>query len=535
MSEQIKTETIEAEVPATLESRPGPCDDRANPRENTGESEAPQRPCIEVIAMAYNQHGQQPRCVVDFPHGSGYRARRLVETRAFTSVKRTRDALAKAGVPLAIVPDDSTLSAIVNATPPATGMYNVQRGWSRGCDLGLIYRRGNTAYTSSGPVTVFADGPAPEPQQDGDIKNLLEALAEDRAPGTFILMAAHFASPLVHLLNCRPIVVVLSGLPVPEVQRLAMLANSAFGSKPSALHARRMETDDTLIQLVRAKSRKEAFAHARAALETRTTGGSRGSNIGGTHASVTLILATEVNSLGNLASPTPPPGCIEIHLDGSSLDAAHNPAQASPDKTACCHAGAAEAYIEALLRKLDTVIDKADTNLTNFAERYLAMAKTLQNDGAYLAAVHSFALLRYALTCGYNFDIIPRSKETAHEVMDACVMQLADHCSKRETAFERHVFDAVKKLANPGSSNHRAKFNDREVRFKTINGNELMLIDAGTFDVSVVGNLDKARVLDALRKRKLLVTNGDGAQYQARINGDRTRFYAVDAATLRAL
>ncbi|CAE6706302.1 hypothetical protein [Paraburkholderia nemoris] len=535
MSEQIKTETIEAEVPATLESRPGPCDDRAKPHENAGEAEAPQRPCIEVIAMAYNQHGQQPRCVVDFPHGSGYRARRLVETRAFTSVKRARDALAKAGVPLAIVPDDSTLTAIVNATPPATGMYNVQRGWSRGCDVGLIYRHGNTAYTSSGPIAVFADGPVPEPQRGSDTGKLLAALAEDHSPGTFILMAAHCASPLVNLLDCAPIVMIASGVSASEVERLTMLAKSAFGTKPAAQHARRKDTDDTPIQLVNVKSRKEAFAYARVQLETHTTDGNRGNSIGRAHAPVTLILTTEADAPGQLASPMPPSGCIEIHLDASSPDAANTPTQASPDLTAYRDAGAAEAYIEALLRKQESAARYADTNLPRYVERYLAMAKSLLNDGAYLAAAHSFALLRYALTCGYNFDIIPWSTETAHEVMDACVKRLADHCSKREAAFERHVFDAVKKLANPGSSNQRAKFDDREVRFKTINGNELMLIDCGTFDASVVGHLDKARVLDALRKRRLLVTNGDGAQYQARVNGDRTRFYAVDAAVLRAL
>ncbi|PLZ03038.1 hypothetical protein CY652_06915 [Burkholderia sp. WAC0059] len=536
MSDPIKPDPLDAEARGNLEPVPeSRTDDYAEQPENAGSAQAAQPPTFEMVATAYNLHGQRPCHVFDFDHGSGYHARRLVETRVFASIKRARDALVKAGVPPAVVPDDSVLAAVADKSTLVTGMYDVPCGWSRGCDVGLIYRYGNTAYASSGPIAIFADGIVPESKQSADTSKLLAALAEDRSPATFILTAAHCASLLVHLLDCRPIVVVVSSVPILEAKRLTTLAKFAFGTTLTTMHTRRKDSGDVLIQFVSEKSRKQAFAQARALLETDTKGTRHNNKTERTHAPVTLILTTETDSPGNLASPIPPPGCIEIHIDAASPDAANKPARTSPDTTASCDARAVETYIEAVVREQDAVSRNADTNLPNFVERYLAIAKSLQNEDAVSAAVDSFAVLRYALTCGHKFGIVPWSKKAADEVMDACVNQWADHRRQREMAFERQVVDAVKKLLHPGSPNHRAKFNDREVRFKTINGNELMLIDSGSFDTLVVGHLDKARVLDALRKRKLLVTNGDGAQYQVRVDGKQTRFYAIDAAVLRAL
>jgi hypothetical protein len=529
VSGEPKTDISPASV---SESVPGG-NRNAEKQENTSAAQSTRQPDVEAIATAYNPQGQQPRCVVDFNHGSGYRARRLLPVPAFASAKRARDALAKAGIPLAIASDDAMLAAIVNGPPQATGMYNVQHGWSHGCDVGAIYRYGDTAYSSSGPITVYADGLVPEPQQNSDISKLTEALMADCSLGTVIVMAIHLASPLVHLLGCKPIVIVVSGVSILEAERLAALADSAFDTTPTAIHARRKDASDALVQFVSVKSRKQAFAHAQTPLEAGATEKGRDNKIGRTHAPVTLILATETDSPRNLASPTPPPGCIEIHLGASSPDVPSETAHAPSHKAVQCKVGATKAYIEAVLRVQDAVSRNADTKLPKFVERYWGMVKGQPNDGAVSAAIHVFAVLRYALRCGSRLNILPWSGETVDRVMDASVKQWAERRRERVTAFDCHVINAVKKLANPGNPSQRATFNDREVCFNTVSGRDLMLIEPGTFDTYVVATLDKARVLDSLRKRRLLVTNGDGAQFQKRVGSGRPRFYAIDALALQ--
>lgn len=519
----------------TPTNAPTSCTDACpEPQEKSGTASAAQPPVFEMIATAYNPHGQKPHCVVEFEHGSGHRVHRLLPVHALTSDKRARDALIKAGIPPSVASAPATLAAMANEPSSPTGLYDAPRGWINGCDVGTSYRYGNTAYSSSGPITIYADGPAPEPQTNGDIRCLTKKLASNHASVTVILMAAHLASLLVHLLDHVPLVIVVSGLSAAEAERVATLANFAFGTKPTAIHARRKDADDVLVRLLNVKLRKQAFAHAQIVVEA-CKGKARDSRTTRTHAPVTLILVNETEAPGNLASPTPPPGCIEIHADAPDTEAPTVTEQVSSDENTRGEAVATTAYIEAVLRKQNAIVSNADGKLPQFFERYLGMMKGLQNEGAVLAAAHTFALLRYALTCGLKLQITPWSNIVADNAVDACVQQWAASRRQREKAFEQHVVDAVKKLLNAGSPNLRAKFNEREVRLKSINGHELMLIDSATFDASIVGTLDKARVLGALRKRRLLVTNGKGEQYQTRVDGERLRFYAIDVAALRVL
>lgn len=536
MIDEIKAEDIEAAVSTTSEPHSELCsDDRPEQQGNADSTQADLPPAFELIATAYNANGQRPHCVVEFDHPSSRRVHRLLPVHTLMSDKRARDALIKAGMPSPIAFATTTLTAIANDPPAITGLYDVPHGWGESCDFGTTYRYGNAAFSSSGPIPVYADGPVPEPQQTGDIGKLTDALGADPSPATVILVAAHLASLLVHLLDYAPLVITASGAEAPEAERLVALADLTFGTRRTALHARRSNTDESLIQFVITKSRKQAFAHAQTLLDRDATATGRDRKAHRTHAPVTLILTAEADVPGNLASPTPPPGCIEIHLDALSSDAP-TATQARLD-TAMIHATAfVAAYIEAVLRGQDAVVRNADNKLPKFVERYLSLTKGVRSENTVHAAAHAFALLRYALTCGRQFSVIPWSAEIVDAAVDACVKQWATRHRERETAFERHVIDAVKKLLNTGNSpNQRARFNDREVRLKSIGGHELMLIDSATFDVSVVGHLDKAHVLSALRKRRLLVTNGDGAQYQVRTDGGRARFYAFDTAALRAM
>ncbi|RQN40815.1 hypothetical protein [Paraburkholderia tropica] len=537
MNDQINAGMSTAEVPCNVEPATEPrAADRSEQPENAHAAQAAQRPAFEMIATAYDPHGQNPHHVSEFDHASGRRVRRLLPVHALTSDKRTRDILIKAGVPSPVASATATLTAIASNPPSATGLHDVPHGWVSGCDFGTIYRYGNTAFSSLGPINVYADGLAPEPQQNGDITQLLETLALDHTAATVILVAAHLASLLIHLLDQTPLVIVASGLPEAELQRLTVLADFMFGTRVVApLLVRRSDTDDALIQFMCSKSRKQAFAHAKIRLDASATTKTREKRIGRAHAPVTLIVTTDANVPGNLASPTPPSGCIEMYLDAPNQAAPTAITQVSSNVAVHHEAIAAVTYIQAVLLNQDKVVRNADTNLPKLIDRYLSAAAGVQNESYALSAVRSFALLRYALTCGRQYGVAPWTRGVADEVMDTCVKRWAAHHRDRETAFERRVIDAVNKLLSTGNHNQRTKFNDCEVRLKSINGHELMLIDSGTFDASVVGRLDKARVLDALRKRRLLVTNGDGSQYQVRVDGGRSRFYAIDVAALRSL
>ncbi|WP_133647765.1 hypothetical protein [Paraburkholderia flava] len=540
MADQFNIESIDAEpitpLPESV-SELTPGDDRgvAKPEGDSTDQHSSLSK-VQIVATAYKPNGRDPHFVVEFEDGAGRRVRRLVPVYACTSIKHTRVALIKAGVPASAVSDDSTVAAFVKETPSASGLYGAPHGWFHGCDTGTAYRHRDTVLSCSGPIAVYADGPIPAPLEGGDIGKLIEALAVDRSPGTAILMAAHLASPLVHLLGCNRMVIVASGASPQEVERLITLAESAFGTMPTAPYAPGKDTEGVLVEFTKVNSRSEAFAHARVVLEARTIGNRRGSRTGRTSAPVKLILATEADLPGNLASPVPPPGCIEIHLGAHGPNGQNETTQTSSNTTARFHASAAEAYIEAVLRNQDAIIRNAETRLPKFFERYQGITEVPPNADAASAVAQSFSLLRFALTCGRELKITPWTSDAAHAIMDACVSHWTDHRKQREIAFEGHVVEAVKMLASPDAPNQLTKSDGRGVRFETICGRELLLIAPAIFDSTVVCNHDKALVLEALHKRKLLVTNHHGWQYLVRIDdGSRTRFYAVDTAILRGL
>ena len=536
MSDQFNIESIDAEpippVPELAnELTPGDEGGVAKPdSDSTGQHSSLSK--VQIVATAHDLNGREPLCVIEFDHASGLRVRRLVPLNACTPIKRARAVLIKAGTPPSFVSDDATVAALVNEPPSVTGLHDVPHGWMNGCDIGNAYRRGETVFSSSGSITVYADGPVPEPKQHGDVGKLLEALAGDRSPGTAILIAAHLASPLVHLLGSSPIVIVASGAPPSEIERLATLAQSAFDTRLTALHAPRKDTDDALVDFTTAQSRSEAFAHVRIIDKARTAGSRRGSKTG-VPTPVTLILTAEADSPCNPALPMPPPGCVEIHLDALGPNAQNNVAQTSPNATSRFHAGAANTYIEASLRNQSAIARNANEKMPGFTERYLAMMKHDPSVDVETLTANSFALMRFALMCGKKFGIVPWDGNAADTVMDACVARWVDHRQQHETTLEGHVVDAVKKLAMPGSPNQQVKSDGRKVRFETINGRELLLIAPDIFNSAIVGLHDKRRVLGILLMRELLVTNGDGNQYLVRIDGNRSRFYAIDRAALK--
>ncbi|RQQ31937.1 hypothetical protein DF148_20620 [Burkholderia stagnalis] len=210
-------------------------------------------------------------------------------------------------------------------------------------------------------------------------------------------------------------------------------------------------------------------------------------------------------------------------------------AQSSPVATEHFGAIAAKAFIDAALRDPGWVIRNADKKMPEFFDRYLGIAKGARSEDAIRIAATAFALLRYALALAGKFSVVPWEGKAVDAVVDACVTRWSERHRDRKLAFERYVIDAVKKLTDPGMAGQRVKPVDREVMFETVKERELILIEPRTFDMYIVAHFDKTRVLDVLRKRRLLVTNGDGAQYQKRIDGGRARFYAVDFAHLRTL
>ncbi|KVP76375.1 hypothetical protein WJ94_19205 [Burkholderia ubonensis] len=535
MSDQIKTDMFEAEVPRDLESVPeARADDYPKQPENADATQVAQAPAFEVIATAYDLHGRDPRRVIDFDHASGRRVRRLLPEGAFTSTTRARTALIKAGMRINSV-DLSGIVDIAMTRPDAIGMYGILYGWSQGFDAGVIYRFGDTVYSSSGPIPVYAEGPAPDSTQANDIAPLKEVLTAGLSPCSVILVAAHLAGLLVPPLGCDPLVIVASGVSASDAACISSLADSAFGTKAATWRARLYESDDTLVLLSTAKSREQAFQQVGPLFDATARAERRAGTLKLAQAPVTFVVTGEPDAPGNLDSARPPTGSVEISFDMSAVAVAEEAARSSPASSAHFGAVAAKAFIDAVLRNLEPVIRNADKKMPEFVCRYLGMMKGDQSEEAVRIAAATFALLRYALLCGCRFNVVPWDGKEVDAVMDACVTRWSERHQDRTLAFERYVIDAVKTLADTGFSSQRAKPIDRKVVFETVKERELMLIESNTFDAHIAARTDKARALDVLRKRRLLVTNGDGAQYQKRIDGERARFYAVDITHLRTL
>ncbi|WP_124597035.1 hypothetical protein [Burkholderia stagnalis] len=537
MSDQIKTDALKAEAPPDLESAPEPCaDDYPEQPENAGAAQVAQPSGFEVIATAYDLHGRDPRRVVDFDHASGRRVRRLLPEGVFTSATRARTALIKAGVSLSgCSADPVAVFDVAMTRPDGVGMYGIPYGWSRGQDTGPIYRFGNTAYSSSGPIPVYAEGPAPVGTPANNLDLLKQVLMADLSPCSVIPVAAHFAGLLVPLLGCDPLVIVASGVSAPDEAHINSLADSAFGTKTAAWHARSYANDDTLVLLSTAKSRKLAFQQVRPLCDAAAHAERRTGKLESTPAPITFVVTREQDASGNLASSCPPNGCVEISFDKPAAAVTEGVAQSSPVATEHFGAIAAKAFIDAALRDPGWVIRNADKKMPEFFDRYLGIAKGARSEDAIRIAATAFALLRYALALAGKFSVVPWEGKAVDAVVDACVTRWSERHRDRKLAFERYVIDAVKKLTDPGMAGQRVKPVDREVMFETVKERELILIEPRTFDMYIVAHFDKTRVLDVLRKRRLLVTNGDGAQYQKRIDGGRARFYAVDFAHLRTL
>lgn len=531
------SDTPGAVSPSDMDSPPVlRIDNRAEPQNNSNEVQSSERRDIEVIATAYDLHGRDPRRVVDFDHASGRRVRRLLPEGVFTSATRVRTALIKAG--MSFGNHSSNPSAILDVAmtlPSMIGMYGIPYGWSRGQDAGPIYRFGNTAYSSSGPIPVYAEGPAPVGKQPNDLDLPRGVLTADLSPCSVILVAAHLAGVLAPLLGCNPLVIVASGVSALDEAYINSLADSAFGTKTTAWHARSYSNDGTLVLLATAKSRKLAFQQVRPLCDAATGTECRTGKLDSTPAPITFVVTREPDIPANLGSPCPPNGCVEISLDASQVAVAGGAAQSSSASTAPLDAVVAKAFIDVVLRDPEPVIRNADKMMPKFVDRYLGMMKGDPSEEAVRITASAFAVLRYALTCGRQFGVVPWEVEAVDAVMNACVTRCAERHRDRKLAFECYVIDAVKKLADPGMVCQRAKPAEREVMFETVKERELMLIEPRTFDMYIAAHFDKTRVLDVLRKRRLLVTNGDGAQYQKRIDGGRARFYAVDFAHLRTL
>ncbi|OMQ68930.1 hypothetical protein AQ713_15280 [Burkholderia pseudomallei] len=454
----------------------------------------------------------------------------------FTSAARVRTALIKAGMSFGNC--SSNPSAILDVAmmrPNMIGMYGIPYGWSRGQDAGPIYRFGNTAYSSSGPIPVYAEGPAPVGKQVNDPDLPRGVLTAGLSPCSVILVAAHLAGLLVPLLGCDPLVIVTSGVSALDGAYINLLADSAFGTKAAAWHARSFANGGTLVLLATAKSRKLAFQRVRPLCDAATGAECPTGKLDSTPAPITFVATCEQDASGNLGSPCPPNGCVEISFDVSQVAVAEEGAQSSSASNAPLDAAVAKAFIDAVLRAPERVIRNADKMMPKFVDRYLGMMKGDPSEDAVRITASAFALLRYALTCGCQFGVVPWEAEAVDAVMNACATRCAERHRDRKLAFECYVIDAVKKLADPGMVCQRAKPVEREVMFETVKERELMLIEPRTFDMYIAAHFDKTRVLDVLRKRRLLVTNGDGAQYQKRIDGGRARFYAVDFAHLRTL
>ena len=538
MSEQIETRVFEASALPDLEPTPEPsAEDSPKKPENADAVQVAQPPAFEVIATAYDLHGRDPRRVIDLDHASGRRVRRLLPEGVFTSATRARTALIKAGVSLSgRSADPSSVFDVVMTRPDGIGMYGIPYGWSRGQDSGLIYRFGDTAYSSSGPIPVYAEGPAPVGTPANNLDLLKQVLTADLSPRSVIPVAAHFVGLLVPLLGCDPLVIVASGVSAPDEAHINSLADSAFGTKTAAAwHARSYANDVTLVLLSTAKSRKLAFQQVRPLCDAAAHAERRTGKLESTAAPITFVVTREQDASGNLASPCPPNGCVEISFDKPEAVVTEGAAQPSPVATEHFGAIAAKAFIDAALRDPGWVIRNADKKMPEFFDRYLGIAKGDRSEEAIRIAATTFALLRYALALAGKFCVVPWEGKSVDAVMDACVTRWSERYRDRKLAFERYVIDAVKKLTDPSMAGQRVRPLDREVIFQTVKERELMLIEPRTFDVHIVAHFDKIRIVDVLRKRRLLVTNGDGAQYQKRINGRQVRFYAVDVAHLRTL
>ncbi|NTZ06996.1 hypothetical protein [Burkholderia metallica] len=520
-----------------LDSPPVPSiDNRAEPQSNSNEVQSSERRDIEVIATAYDLHGREPRRVIDFDHASGRRVRRLLPERVFTSATRARTALIKAGVSLGgSSVASSALFDVVMKCPNAIGMYGISYGWSHGQDDGPIYRFGDTVYSSSGPIPVYAEGLVPIGKQTDDLALLKEVLTTDLSSCSVILVAVHLAGLLVPLLGCDPIAIVASGVSEWDEARIRSLADSAFGTKTGTWPVHPHANDDALVLLSTAKSRKLAFQQIRPLCDAATGAERRTGKLDSTPAPITFVVTCEPDTSGNLGSPCPPNGCVEISFDASQVAVAEEAAQSSSASNAPLDAAVAKAFIDVVLRDPEPVIRNADKMMPKFVDRYLGMMKGDPSEEAVRITASAFAVLRYALTCGRQFGVVPWEVEAFDAVMNRCVTGWAERHRDRKLAFECYVIDAVKKLADPGMAGQRVKSVEREVMFETVKERELMLIEPRTFDTHIVARLDKTRVLDVLRKRRLLATNGDGAQYQKRIDGGRARFYAIDFAHLRTL
>ncbi|MFM0504283.1 hypothetical protein [Paraburkholderia caffeinilytica] len=509
---------------------------------------------IAVVATAYDPDGCNPHCVIEFNHPRGQRVQRLLPVSAFESEKHLRKALIKLGVPVATA---RVAAADLTMEQPFTyAMRDVPYGWSQGCDRGAMYRFGDMAYTASGPIPVYADGPVPVRAQDGDLGGLKDALASDASPENVLLFAVHYLGPLVQLFGQRPFVIVVSGVSNEVAVRLGKLAGSAFGTAPATPMVRASSHDGSLVQLISISSRAEAFSVARSLVAAKSD-----RKAVRVPSPVTLLLTAEAENPKNLASPQPPTGCIEIPFDAWVKAAAGKPRPpneitsptgesnassmlgtepAQPDTSLGARATdfgavAATSYLEAVVCSRDAVIRQSDKKIPNFVNRSLERMK-VKRDDANVQAATTFALLHFALTCGQNLKTLPWTSDVCHEVMDKCVACWAERHRTRDGAFERCVLDAVKSLTATGMSAQNRTAFGREVTLYTYGGRELVLIESSKFEASIVAGRNKSRVIDVLRKRRLLVTNGDGAQFQKRVDGgSRQWFYAFDASVVQTL
>ncbi|WP_281718923.1 hypothetical protein [Pandoraea apista] len=501
----------------------------------SGKESASQMPDFTMLATAYNLQGEKPCHVIEFEHGAGGRVRRLVPAHLLTSATRTRSALIKAGVPIPIASSSSVLQDAMAGEQSVTGLYDVPPGWVSSPHLGVAYRYADSVYVSAGPIAVYTNCSMPKSEQVDAADLLKHVLTSDLSPSNVILAAAYLASLLVHVLRHVPLVIVISGTSATEAARLARLAGVATGIHPVDPSSHRNEPVGALIKLLSAKSYDKALELARAALNIGATDKRVRVKATPPPVPVTVIVTEGKGIPDNFMSRTLPVGSIEIQLDALDLSSLQEKNAEAPSPTQSQTAVATSTYIEAFLRNQSEIVDQAVKKLPEYEARYSKAMIGVQNQDAVLTASQQLAFLRFALAFGRRFKLISWGKEELHCVMDACAEQCSSAHRQRETALWRCVANAVKTLISAAEGVEEASSRRQDAALKTINGRELLLVTSAAFDACVVSGLDKDRVLEALRERNLLVTNGGGSQYLARVNGTRKRFYAIDAAAMRKL
>ncbi|AJE99137.1 hypothetical protein [Pandoraea apista] len=538
MSDHGEVKAADAEVGRDPAPAAEPCFEV--PLDQVDAQQTTPTPAFTMLATAYNLHGEKPCHVVEFEHAIGGRVRRLLPAHTLTSCKSTCAALIKAGVPKPIASSASVQASVMAGTLSATGLYNMPPGWTLSPHLGVVYRYADTAYTSAGPIAVYANGPVAKPPQarQADSVDALENVpTSELSPGNVILAAAQLTSLLVRLLDQPPLVIVVSGMSLAEAESIRRLAGFSIGTCPVEPPSRFNEPVSALVKRMSAKSYDEAMVQAHAALDFGAAGKRTRMIAAPPSVPVTVIITPKKGIPDNFKSQTLPLGCIEIPVDAlsrtSSSDSKTETLKGPPNQTAI----ATSAYIEAVLRNQSEIVEQAATKLLKFQQRYSQMMTDVRSQDAVLAATRQLALLRFGLTLGRRFNLISWGAKELHCVMDECAKQCASALHQRETAFWRCVANAVKELISTANRVTEASSRPQDVILKITKGRELLLIPSKTFDACVVGTSDKKRVLDTLRERDLLVVTGKGSQYQARagVESPRNRFYAIDVAALRKL